>query len=484
MKMRRIIILTQGTESRTLFLLLLLPFCIQIGFGYFFPLPAPDMIVLCGVWLLVMSHTGTRMLSQAFGTEKGAVLRWAALSRDQARSARNLATALGLSGLLLAVSITSHWLNGTPLAQWRHMLQWMHVLYMVLGIGTFLAVQLTMSSHRRVCVALSTIVFFVWVSSSFALYDVSTEAISPREAFSSIAPGGDWLVHARFSGLAYSVSILASHLAWALPIALSLLLYVLYQRHWWRGLVLAVVMVILLLAMVHNTTRSTLWGSTAGFALVATLFVLHTRLRLFARTVAVLAITMIPLCTTGMVILVTAKHHRIFNVTDANAHSRLLQIRVALHHALEDGSLLGSAPHKRFSPQYVRRVLGEESEAIIPLGIVANISVHNDFIEVLVLYGPMGLTLLLVFWLTMARAGWHSCILTLREREPRSTLLTAATLGGLVSMFVFWKLQTTGPFTGHPQGWTSWFIVGLVFASERILAERQTSGIMKKVASA
>ena len=225
------------------------------------------MIVLCGVWLLVLSHTGARMLSRAFDTEKGAVLHGAALSRDQALSARNLATALGISGLLLAVSITSHWLNGTPLAQWRNTLLWMHVVYMVLGIGTFLAVQLTMSSHRRVCAALATIVFLVWASSLFALYDMSTDAISHREAFSSNPPERSGLAYTRFSGLAYSVPILASQLAWALPMALALLLYVLCQRHWWRGLVLAVAVVILLLAMAHNTTRSTLWGSTAGFAL-------------------------------------------------------------------------------------------------------------------------------------------------------------------------------------------------------------------------
>ena len=187
---------------------------------------------------------------------------------------------------------------------------------------------------------------------------------------------------------------------------------------------------------------------------------------------------MIPLCTTGIVTLVSGKHHRMLTVSDVAAQARVLQVKIALHHALKDGRPLGAAPYKEFSEEYVHSALAEEAEPIIH--IVANTSVHNDFIEVLVLYGPMGLALLLVFWLIVARAGLHACILTLQEREPRSTFLTAATLGGLVSIFVFWKLQTTGPFTGHPQGWTSWFVVGLVFASERILSGRQTPGVMKK----
>lgn len=496
--MKMLLVITQGTESKTMFPLLLFAFCLWTGFGLLFLVPGPEMVVLCGVWILVLRDICTRILSWTSGAAKSDVMhRGTPLSMDQVRHARNLGAALGMFGLLLTVSIVSHLLNGAPWMPSLTVLQWVqrvweHALLIVLGIGAFLAVQLTMSSHRRVHAAILTIVFLVLISSLFVLYDAFTGSISVR-ASPPISPDAP----PRFSGLAASVSILALHLSLALPMVLSLLLYVLCQRRWWWSLALTAAMVVLLLAMVLNATRSTLLGSTAGFALVAVFFVLHIRLGLFARTIAVLAITMIPLCTTGIMASAmsalkpgpqitqraqpilpspptTSRQHRLFTVTDHSAQARILQIKLALHHVLENGKLLGEAPRKEFDAGYVSRVLGlEENDPAILW--IANLSMHNDFMEVLVLYGPIGLALLLAFWLTVARAGLHSCILVLQEKELRATFLAASTLGCLLSMFVFWNLQTTGPFTPHQQGWASYFVVGLVFAIERILSERRAA---------
>lgn len=467
-------IIAENTKTRSIFQLLLLAICAWLYLGGFMPPPGPDWVVIGVMCVLVLIHICAKIHSVA-GATKGDVMHMLVLSKDQIVYIQNLAITLGISMLILAVSVASHWLNDIQLKEWQQ------VIAIALGIGTFLAVQLAISNYRRAIVAISLIVFSVWVSSLVALH----EAVTTKEA--------------AYDGLAYTPGFFSWHLCLVLPMSLALLLHVLHQRRWWWSSALAVVTIVCLLATAVNSSWAILLGSIASFTFIVIFFVQRTRRRMCftGATVAIMIMTLLCIVWVG-IFTITALHHseNIQDVTmdekgkifalhifkqhkffymgkDISSASRVYQNRIVWHYTLERGKPWGSAMRDLSGPdideEFIRFALKRDS---IP-PFTTNFYAHNYFSAVLLLYGPIGLTLLLIFWLAVVRAGLHSCILALRAEDLQSAFLATSILGSLISMFVYWSTTSSGPFITH---WYSFLTVGFVLAMERILSDERQPG--------
>ena len=487
-----------GSGSRLTFLLLLFSLCAWFGRGIFqaFGIHALSWLILAGACMLTFVHVITRMSTTFKAMNRDVTPLASTFSRDQNICMLHLVATLIVFAVMLTVAITSHLMNNIPLREWEN------VIKMAFGIGTFLAVQLTITNRRLATIVFWVIIFSVCASSLYALYQVTE------------IPHTEYASRARVAGLSGHIVFFSFHLALALPMTLALSLYSLCQRCWWQSIMLLAMLLVLLFAMESNATRGVVLGSIISFALIATLFAFHRYLGIFARVCILLGISIMPPCVLvgGNLIISALKkeademmllerkgpdkqedlfasmRRRIFNISNLTAMSRIWQCKMTLRYFLQNGKFWGTAVAAektlttltnkelaRLFKESTGKELGKDLEWDYLLTRVIKANPHNQFCAMLSIYNIAGLTLLLAFYLIVAGCGIHLWNLAMKQKDIGSVFLVASVSGALLSSFISWNFCPCGLFVGHH--WSSYFIVGLMFATQRILVREQTATI-------
>ena len=150
---------------------------------------------------------------------------------------------------------------------------------------------------------------------------------------------------------------------------------------------------------------------------------------------------------------------RVLETSDSSARARIPMTLTALRYSLDHPLGTGT-----YSP--TREHIGEGlDEAMVEHLLVS--SPHNQFLNVLVYYGFPGLILLVLFYLLILRSLVYSGRFILRSGDTALYFLGTAVVGALAAYGVNSLLHNKGPFVGD---WAHFFIVGLVFSIERIVA--------------
>ena len=152
---------------------------------------------------------------------------------------------------------------------------------------------------------------------------------------------------------------------------------------------------------------------------------------------------------------------RVLEISDSSARARIPMTLTALRYSLDHPLGTGT-----YSP--TREHIGEILDEAMVEHLLAS-TPHNQFLNVLVYYGYPGLTLLLAFYLLILRSLVYSGRYILRSGDASLYFLGTAVVGALAAYGVNSLLHNRGPFVGD---WSHFFIVGLVFSIERIVASR------------
>ena len=164
---------------------------------------------------------------------------------------------------------------------------------------------------------------------------------------------------------------------------------------------------------------------------------------------------------------------RIWRTSDSSARARIPMILTALRYSLDHPLGTGT-----YSP--TREHIGEGLDPAMVEHLLVN-TPHNQFLNVLVYYGYPGLMLLVVFYLLILRSLVYSGRFILRSGDASLYFLGTAVVGALAAYGVNSLLHNAGPFVGD---WAHFFIVGLVFSIERIVASRIGDGEARGEAAA
>ena len=164
---------------------------------------------------------------------------------------------------------------------------------------------------------------------------------------------------------------------------------------------------------------------------------------------------------------------RIWRTSDSSARARIPMTLTALRYSLDHPLGTGT-----YSP--TREHIGEGLDPAMVEHLLVN-TPHNQFLNVLVYYGYPGLVLLVAFYLLILRSLVYSGRFILRSGDASLYFLGTAVVGALAAYGVNSLLHNSGPFVGD---WAHFFIVGLVFSIERIVASRMADGEARGEAAA
>ena len=156
---------------------------------------------------------------------------------------------------------------------------------------------------------------------------------------------------------------------------------------------------------------------------------------------------------------------RVLETSDSSARARIPMTLTALRYSLDHPLGTGT-----YSP--TREHIGEGLDEAMVEHLLVN-TPHNQFLNVLVYYGYPGLVMLVVFYLLILRSLVYSGRFILRSGDTSLYFLGTAVVGALAAYGVNSLLHNSGPFVGD---WAHFFIVGLVFSIERIVASRSGGG--------
>ena len=156
---------------------------------------------------------------------------------------------------------------------------------------------------------------------------------------------------------------------------------------------------------------------------------------------------------------------RVLETSDSSARARIPMTLTALRYSLDYPLGTGT-----YSP--TREHIGEGLDPAMVEHLLVN-TPHNQFLNVLVYYGYPGLVLLVVFYLLILRSLVYSGRFILRSGDASLYFLGTAVVGALAAYGVNSLLHNSGPFVGD---WAHFFIVGLAFSIERIVASRMAGG--------
>ncbi len=160
-----------------------------------------------------------------------------------------------------------------------------------------------------------------------------------------------------------------------------------------------------------------------------------------------------------------AWNSRIFNISGESAQSRIHLANTALRYSLDyplgTGVYAPTAAHV--------------SEGVDPilLDLLYAYDPHNHFLYILTAYGFPGLILLLLFYALVLWSLIYSGRYILRTRDWNLYFLGLAVVGALAAYTIATLFASTGPFRVD---WSHFFVIGLVFSLQRIVAARQTPG--------
>ena len=164
---------------------------------------------------------------------------------------------------------------------------------------------------------------------------------------------------------------------------------------------------------------------------------------------------------------------RVLETSDSSARARIPMTLTALRYSLDHPLGTGT-----YSP--TREHIGEGLDPAMVEHLLVN-TPHNQFLNVLVYYGYPGLVMLVAFYLLILRSLVYSGRFILRSGDASLYFLGTAVVGALAAYGVNSLLHNSGPFVGD---WAHFFIVGLVFSIERIVASRMADGEARGEAAA
>ena len=156
---------------------------------------------------------------------------------------------------------------------------------------------------------------------------------------------------------------------------------------------------------------------------------------------------------------------RVLETSDSSARARIPMTLTALRYSLDHPLGTGT-----YSP--TREHIGDGLDPAMVEHLLVN-TPHNQFLNVLVYYGYPGLVMLVVFYLLILRSLVYSGRFILCSGDASLYFLGTAVVGALAAYGVNSLLHNSGPFVGD---WAHFFIVGLVFSIERIVASRSGGG--------
>ena len=164
---------------------------------------------------------------------------------------------------------------------------------------------------------------------------------------------------------------------------------------------------------------------------------------------------------------------RVLETSDSSARARIPMTLTALRYSLDHPLGTGT-----YTP--TREHIGEGLDPAMVEHLLVN-TPHNQFLNVLVYYGYPGLVMLVVFYLLILRSLVYSGRFILCSGDASLYFLGTAVVGALAAYGVNSLLHNSGPFVGD---WAHFFIVGLVFSIERIVASRVAGGEARGEAAA
>ncbi len=154
---------------------------------------------------------------------------------------------------------------------------------------------------------------------------------------------------------------------------------------------------------------------------------------------------------------------RIFTVSDLSAqiriHMTVTALRYSLDYPLGTGVYVPNDSH-----------ISDGTDMTLKHWLLSE-QPHNQFMYMLVLFGFPGLILLILFYALIFRSLIHSARFVKTSSDRTFFFPSLAIVGALAASTIVTLFHTRGPFL---MGWSHFFIIGLVFCIERIVAARES----------
>ena len=145
-------------------------------------------------------------------------------------------------------------------------------------------------------------------------------------------------------------------------------------------------------------------------------------------------------------------------VFDGSAQTRLHEIATVFRYVREHPFGTGVyAPNRSHVGEGLEEWLLEELLRLWP---------HNQFLHVWVLFGHLGLALLLAFYACVLRPAIRCSVFAWRVSDADLRFLAIGVVGAWAAYTINSMLIPTGPFLG---GWSHFYLLGLLFGVERLV---------------
>ena len=447
------------------------------------PLGGPNGIIAAAAALLAILYAAARIIPRT-PSPPNRPAGLSALTRDF----RPLLPALTVSLLLLLWALTVY-LRTDTLAPTT-------IAKMAVGIGIMFAVYLAVNTPQRARLLTLAIIAATFASAlwGMAVAFIGEPFLSLWQQIASVRELDLYRIftEGRVTGFLPYASTFGYQLAAAIPITFAALICGPFgQTQPARRIydaILFVILIALIAALVMNATRAAILGLliTAVIIIAPSLFLPHFRRRLFVIALLIslplLAFSDLGLARNGVTPLfgsdVTptidaananannpgAKENPrgIFSYSDWAAQSRKPLAATALRYSLDHP--LGAGAY-RPNPSHAPTNLDPES-----LNDILNWQPHNQFLNMLAIFGFPGLLLLTLFYALTAKSLLHSTRQILRQRDTNHLFLLIAITGAMTAYFIVSMFHPTGPFLDD---WSHFFIIGLAFSLHRLTATHQ-----------
>ena len=152
-------------------------------------------------------------------------------------------------------------------------------------------------------------------------------------------------------------------------------------------------------------------------------------------------------------------------ILEGSAQTRLHELATVLRYVWEHPFGTGIyAPNRSHVGEGIEDWLLEELLRLWP---------HNQFLHVWVLFGHLGLALLVAFYACMVRPAIRCSAVAWRIADTDLRFLAAGVVGAWAAYTINSMFIPTGPFLG---GWSHFYLIGLLFGVERLVRDA-TAGV-------
>lgn len=268
------------------------------------------------------------------------------------------------------------------------------------------------------------------------------------------------------AGLAAHTVMFSYHLAATLPLAIAVFLRAHNRRFVFRRITLLAAIVLIAAALVFTGIRAAVGGAVIGgvFALILVKCKSRCWWRhiVFASLVGLLLYVMI-----GRIYHPT----RFLTMTDVSARVRLPMQATAIVYALHNP--LGTGVYQLSSSE-VDVDLDDPSLT----ELVFMHTPHNQFLNVLVYYGFPGFALLVLFYSILLKTLFITWRIACHSPTEDSRYIVAGLAGAMLGYLVNSMFHNAGPFVGDV---FHWYFIGLVFSLHTIVTDEVKRKILDRV---